>query len=44
MCNDMQNCAQMKESKCAKDVLKCANEKRWFEMTKNLLFILVLLG
>ena len=29
MCaNDMQNRAQMKESKCAKDILKCANEKR----------------
>ena len=27
--NDMQNHAQMKESKCAKDILKCANEKRW---------------
>ena len=24
----MQNRAQMKESKCAKDILKCANEKR----------------
>ena len=23
----MQNCAQMKESKCGKDVQKCANEK-----------------
>ena len=29
MCaNDTQNRAQMKESKCAKDILKCANEKR----------------
>ena len=25
--NDMQNRAQMKESKCSKDILKCANEK-----------------
>ena len=24
----MYNSAQMKESKCAKDILKCANEKR----------------
>ena len=24
----MQNCAQMKELKCTKDILKCANEKR----------------
>ena len=24
----MQNRAQMKESECAKDILKCANEKR----------------
>ena len=24
----MQNRAQMKESKCAKDIPKCANEKR----------------
>ena len=29
MCaNYMQNRAQMKESECAKDILKCANEKR----------------
>ena len=25
--NDMQNCVQMKESKCAKDILKWANDK-----------------
>ena len=34
MCgNDMQNRAQMKESKSAKDILKCANEKRRFPRT-----------
>ena len=27
-CGNMQNHVQMKESKCAKDILKCANEKR----------------
>ena len=27
----MQNCAQMKESKRAKDVLKCTNEKHCVE-------------
>ena len=26
--NNMQNRAQMKKSKCAIDILKCANEKR----------------
>ena len=25
----MQNCTQMRESKCTKDILKCANEKCW---------------
>ena len=25
----MQNRVQMKESKCARDILKCTNEKRW---------------
>ena len=29
----MQNCAQMKESKCAIDILKCTNEKR--SLTKD---------
>ena len=28
----MQNCAQMKESKCAKDILRSANEKCHLEM------------
>ena len=27
--NDKQNRAQMKESECSKDILKCANEKFW---------------
>ena len=30
----MQNRAQMKESKCAKNILKCANEKSQFFKTK----------
>ena len=31
----MQNRAQMKESKCAKDILKCANEKRRLKRNKD---------
>ena len=31
----MQNRAQMKESKCAKDKLKCANEKRRVQVITN---------
>ena len=33
--NDMQYRAQMKGSKCAKDILKCANEKRRFDHHSN---------
>ena len=31
----MQNQAQMKESKCSKDILKCANEKRRITMNNK---------
>ena len=33
--NDMQNHEQMKKSKCAKDILKCANEKRCISQYLN---------
>ena len=37
----MQNRTQMKESKCAKDILKCANEKhrvKWCVFKKKAMF------
>ena len=35
----MQNGAQMKESKCAKDILKCANEKRCLQDIRKKIYI-----